>query len=99
MIDDPTIFLNPVEFADTATLNGRTIVGIVDPGYDDPTLAGMGIAGSSPRITVASADVPAHPEGMELVITSGHAAGTYKIRGAWPDATGMTNLQLLSHIS
>lgn len=82
-----------------ATLNGVAVQGILDAGYEDPTLAGFGAVGSSPQYTLASASVPAHPEGMALVIASGPAAGTYKVSQAYPDATGLTVLHLLSHIT
>ena len=82
--------------ADTeATLAGVAVTGILESGFEDASLAGFGVAGSSPRFTLAAASVPARPEGLPLVITSGPGAGSYKVGNAYPDATGLTTLHLL----
>ena len=98
-----TARLNTAVFAhlaDTdATLNGAPVVGMLDAGFDDPTLAGFGTVGSSPKFLLAASSVPAHPEGMALVIASGIGAGAYKVAQAYPDATGSTVLHLLSKIT
>lgn len=82
--------------ADTeATLGGVAVTGILESGFEDATVAGFGVAGSSPRFTLAGASVPAKPEGLALVVTSGPGAGSYKVGNAYPDGTGMTTLHLL----
>jgi hypothetical protein len=92
-------FFDLSEFADTATLGGVAVVGIMDAGFADATLAGYGVAGSSPRFTLLAGSVPAHPEGLALVVTSGVAAGTYKVGQAQPDGVGLMTLVLITHIT
>lgn len=96
---DLTPFFNASEFADSATLGAVAVLGIMDAGFEDATLAGYGVAGSSPRFTLPASSVPAHPEGMTLVVSTGAAAGTYKVGNALPDGTGLVSLHLLTHIS
>lgn len=79
-----------------ATLNGVAVLGILEPGFDNPTLDGFGEVGSSPRFILPAASVPAHPEGKALVITSGVGAGTYKVGNAYPDGTGLVTLHLIT---
>lgn len=97
--EDFTQFFNSAEFADTATLDGVDVLGILDSGFDDPTLAGFGVAGSSPKFTLAASSVPSHPEGLALIVTSGTGAGSYRVAQAYPDGTGLVALHLLSHIT
>jgi len=97
--EDTSAFFNVAEFANAATLNGVAVSGILDAGFEDATLAGYGVAGSSPRFTLPASSVPAHPEGMTLVVSTGAAAGTYKVGNALPDGTGLVSLHLLTHIS
>ena len=94
MTEDLSVFLNSQEFADTATLDGVGVTGIVMSGMDNLTFDGPGPAGSSPSFMLAAASVPAKPEGMALVITSGIAAGAYKVSSQEPDGTGMVTLRL-----
>ncbi len=89
------VFFKAGEFADSATLDGQTVHGLVDPGFNDASLDGWGGGGSSPRFTLPSSEVPANAEGKTLVITSGAATGTYRVANAMPDATGLTTLHLL----
>ncbi len=89
------VFFKSGEFAETATLDGTTIRGLVDAGFENAALDGWGGGGSSPRFTLPSAAVPAVAEGKTLVITSGPAAGSYRIANAMPDASGLTTLHLL----
>jgi hypothetical protein len=97
--EDLTIFFNTNEFAFEGTLDGVGVTGILDSGFEDPTLAGFGVVGSSPKVMLPATSVPTHPEGRALVIASGLGAGTYKVTQAYPDGTGITVLHLLSHIS
>lgn len=98
LAEDMSVFFNSAEFGTQATLGGVEVTGILDPGFNDPTLAGYGAAGSSPQFTLAASSVPVHPEGMALVIASGPAAGTYKVGNAHPDGSGTVTLSLITHI-
>ena len=97
--EDISAFFNVAEFANAATLNGVAVSGILDAGFEDPTLAGFGVVGSSPKFALPAASVPAHCEGMTLVIAGGLGAGSYKVGNATPDGTGLVLLHLLTHIS
>jgi len=78
------------------TIDGAEIDGgILDAGYDNPTLDGMGTVGSSPKLMVQAKNVPTNPEGKQVVIASGFGAGTYKIAQAYPDGSGTVILQLM----
>lgn len=77
-----------------ATLGGQPVTGILTAGYDDLTFSGPGNAGSSPTFVLAATSVPAKPEGMALVITSGPAQGAYKVTHREPDGTGLVTLHL-----
>lgn len=92
--EDLSAFFNPAEFADTATLGGAPVTGILRAGYDDLTFAGPGDAGSSPSFYLAASSVPEKPAGLALVVTSGPAQGTYKVTHHEPDGTGLTTLYL-----
>lgn len=95
--EDLTPFFNSDELADKAMLNGVEVVGVMEPGYQSASLDGFGVAaGSSPTFTLASASVPAQPEGKSLVVSTGPAAGTYRIANARHDGTGVCILDLLN---
>lgn len=95
--EDLTPFFNSDELADKAMLNGVEVVGVMEPGYQGASLDGFGVAaGSSPTFTLASASVPAQPEGKSLVVSTGPAAGTYRIANARHDGTGVCILDLLN---
>lgn len=96
-LEDLTPFFNSDELADKATLNGAEVIGVMEPGYKSASLDGFGVAaGSSPTFTLASASVPAQPEGKSLVVSTGPAAGTYRIANARHDGTGVCILDLLN---
>lgn len=94
--EDLSAFFSITEFADTATLGGVAVAGILEPGYEDASLAGFGVAGNAPRFTLPADSVPTRPEGLALVITSGPGAGAYRIGNAYPDGTGLITLHLLT---
>lgn len=95
--EDLTPFFNSDELADKAMLNGVEVVGVMEPGYQSASLDGFGVAaGSSPTFTLASASVPAQPEGKNLVVSTGPAAGTYRIANARHNGTGVCILDLLN---
>jgi hypothetical protein len=93
---DQAVFFSTREFATAATLGGTPVAGLLDAGYDDATFEGLGTVGSSPRFTLAASSVPPNPEGKALVISSGIGAGTYHVGNAYPDATGLVSLHLIT---
>lgn len=96
MTEDPADFLDTTEHADTALLGGVDVAGILDAGFDNARVEGFGPAGSSPSFYLPSTSVPANPEGLPLVMTSGPCTGsTFKVGLANPDATGWTTLHLI----
>lgn len=79
-----------------ATLAGAPVQGWIEPGYDMPTLDGYGAAaGTSPVMQLASAQVPAKPEGLALVVAEGPNAGAYRVGNAKHDGAGWCSLELL----
>lgn len=92
--EDMSVFFNPDEFAEAATLNAVAVNVIVTPGFENMTFDGPGPAGSSPSVMLAASSVPDRPAGMRLVIQTGWAAGTYKVKSHEPDATGLVTLHL-----
>ena len=73
-----------------ATLNSVCVTGIFDNGYNAAHLGGMGIASTQPTLTLSTADVPATPAGMSVVVSG---AG-YTIAEHQPDGTGISTLYL-----
>ncbi len=94
--EDLSPFFNTAGFAIGATLNGVAVQGIFDAGFDDATLAGFGTAGTSPTFMLASASVPAAPEGKAFTVSTGLAAGNYRVGNAKHDGTGVCTLELIS---
>lgn len=94
MLEDFAPFFSIEEFADTATLAGEQVRGVLESGFEEATLAGFGVAGTSPRFTLAASSVPAKAEGLPLIVTSGVGAGSYRVTNAYPDGTGMVTLHL-----
>jgi hypothetical protein len=94
MTEDLGAFFSASEFAETATLAGQPVTGILRAGFEDVTFDGFGPAGSSPQFLLPVASVPAKPAGASLVITSGVAQGTYKVTSHEPDGTGLVTLHL-----
>jgi len=89
-------FFNVAEFASSATLGAAAVHGVLEPGYASASLDGFGVAaGSSPTFTLPSAQVPARPEGMTLVVLDGPGAATYRVGNARHDGTGVCTLDLL----
>ncbi len=87
-----------------AILNSLSIQGIVDTGFDHQTLDGYGTAGSSPTFNFDASGPewsawlaqPALFAGKTLAITTGKAAGNYKILHADPDTSGAVVLHLIT---
>lgn len=97
MLEDFAPFFSIEEFADSATLGGEPVAGVLESGFEDATLAGFGVAGTSPRFTLAAASVPARSEGLALVVTTGVGAGTYRVTNSYPDGTGLATLHLTAN--
>jgi hypothetical protein len=96
MTEDLSVFFDTQSgFADTALLAGVGVVGIAVCGYEDRPIAGSGPLGSSPEFHLPAAGLPARPEGLSLVITSGIGVGSYKVGHTTPDGTGIQILHLL----
>lgn len=94
--EDLSVFMNVAEFADVVVLDGVTVHGLFDNGYEETAL-GMGICGSAAMFTLASADVPENATGLELVIGENAQttdAVSYTITETMPDGTGITRLRL-----
>jgi len=92
--EDLSLFFNADDMGETLSFDGVDCVGIVGAGMNDLTFEGPGPAGSTPTVLLPANKVPAHPAGKTLVITSGPAAGTYKVRSHEPDGTGLVTLYL-----
>lgn len=93
--EDLSAFFSDAELAQVATLDGQSVMGMLEAGFEDATLAGYGIAGSSPRFTLPASQVPANAHGLLLTIAAGPGAGSYRVAQAMPDATGLVTLNLI----
>lgn len=76
------------DFAVDATLDGQAVRVLFDAQATD--LLGGGIIAQQPQVHIATASVPANPEGLALVLTQ----GTYTVRAHLPDGTGISVLHL-----
>lgn len=89
--EDLTIFFN----ADTpgyvlATVSGVPVGAIFDNGYAQGGVGGLGMASSQPMLTLPTANVPAQPQGLPVVVGS----TSYLVAGHEPDGTGISVLML-----
>jgi hypothetical protein len=82
--EDLSVFV--AEFGDAGTLAGQPVRGI----FDQPAGAQLGMAVTEPQFQLPSASVPASVFGAALVIPQ----GSFTVREALPDGTGMTLLLL-----
>ena len=87
--EDLSIFL--ADFGVVATLAGRSVRGI----FDQPTGTQLDMTASEPQFQLRTADVPAAIFGTTLVIPN---EGSFTVREALPDGTGMS-LLLLTRVS
>ena len=83
--DMPAFF---ADFGDAGTLNGVPVRGIFDRPYEQQ----FGMASTAPTYTMAAGT--AAPQGATLVITEGQGAGTWRVRIAEPEGTGLVILVL-----
>lgn len=82
----------PLYFADfgvDATLNGGAVRGVFDNAYALGSV-GVGMAGTQPVFTLATASVGADPVGQALLV----GADTYTVAAHEPDGTGLSRLLL-----
>ena len=81
------------DFGQPATVGGQAVQGVFDNGYAlgaAGPFAGMGIATTQPRLTCATASLPADPVGAAVVV----GAASYTVAEHHPDGTGMSVLLL-----
>jgi hypothetical protein len=83
-VEDLTPFF--AQFGDAGTLSGVSVRGI----FDAAGTAQLGITSAEPQFQLPSASVPAAIFDATLIIP----AGTFKVREAIPDGTGLTLLVL-----
>jgi hypothetical protein len=74
------------DFGDAGTLSGVSVRGI----FDAAGTAQLGVTSNEPQFQLPSASVPASVFDATLVVP----AGTFKVREAIPDGTGLTLLVL-----
>lgn len=78
------------DFGQPATVNGVAVVGIFDSAYATASVGSIGMSSMQPALTLATASVPAEPEGMPVVVM----AQAYVVATHEPDGTGMSRLFL-----
>ena len=88
--EDLSVFFNPAEFADPATLGGVAVQGIFDKAYQFADVGGSGMAATQPVYTLATSAVPANPVGTTLVV----GGVSYSVAAHEPDGTGVSLLLL-----
>lgn len=74
----------------TATLAGVAVDGIFDNGYALGSVGPFGMASTQPTLTLATANVPASPEGQAAVVNG----VAYIVATHEPDGTGVSRLLL-----
>lgn len=74
------------DFGTAATVGGVEVIGIFDAAYQDA----LGIAGNTPVLQCASADIPDVAQGAAVSI----GARRYTVVAIEPDGTGLTLLRL-----
>ncbi len=85
--EDLTTFF--ADFGTPGVLNGAAVVGVFDAGFALGDV-GIGMAGTQPTYTLASAGVVGDPVGQQLVVSG----VTYYVAAHQPDGTGMSRLLL-----
>lgn len=86
--EDLTAFF--VDFGVPATLGGTAVVCVFDNAYQAGGAGQWGIATTQPRLTIATAQVPANPVGQACAV----AGGSYVVVAHEPDGTGISVLTL-----
>ena len=90
MQEDLSVFFSPSEFADTATLGGVAVTAIFDKGFALGNVGAYGMVSTQPTLTLATANVPASPEGQAAVVNG----VAYLVASHEPDGTGVSRLML-----
>lgn len=78
------------EFGDDGTLAGSPVRVLYDSPYIEASMGSAGMGALDPSVRIKSASVPGSIFGATLVIPQ----GTFKVREARPDGTGVTTLIL-----
>lgn len=89
-VDDISAFFNTTEFAQRITLGGVEVVAIFDNAYAQGGVGVLGMASSQPALTLPTANVPAQPQGLAVVVGSTN----YLVASHEPDGTGISVLML-----
>jgi hypothetical protein len=89
-VEDISAFLAPAEFAQIVQLGGVAVAAIFDNGYALGSVGTYGMATSQPSLTLSTADVPATPVGVSVVV----GAASYLVAAHEPDGTGVSRLLL-----
>ena len=86
--EDLTAFF--ADFGVPATLAGSAVVGVFDNGHALGQVGMLGMATVQPTYTLQSAQVPADPIGLAVVV----AGQGYTVAAHEPDGTGISRLVL-----
>jgi hypothetical protein len=90
-VEDHSAFF--ADFGQPTTVGGQAVQAVFDNGYAlgaAGPFAGMGIATPQPRLTCATAALPADPVGAAVVV----GAASYTVAEHQPDGTGISVLLL-----
>lgn len=82
------------DFGHTANFGAGDVLALFDDGFERSSVGAFGMATSQPAITLPSAQVPANPVGVSVVVTVDGSAVPYVVADAQPDGTGITRLLL-----
>lgn len=92
-VEDLSAFFNTATgFAQTVTVAGLSVSAIFDNGATMGDVGLLGMASTAPTLTLATADVPASPVGVAVVVGS----ASYLVAAHEPDGTGISRLVLES---
>lgn len=82
------------DFGHTANFGAGDVLAFFDDGFERSSVGAFGMTTSQPAITLPSAQVPANPVGVSVVVTVDGSAVPYVVAEAQPDGTGITRLLL-----
>lgn len=92
-IEDLDAFMDTdTGFAQLVTVNSVSVKAIFNNSYAAGSVGLLGMAGSQPALEIKTADVPASPLGMAVVVNGTN----YLVAAHEPDGTGMSVLLLES---
>lgn len=92
--------LTPFFDADSVGVSIATVGGVAGVGVQFSntfalvSVGSLGMASSSPAISLPDTAVPADPVGTAVVITQGHGLGSYLVAEHEPDGSGVSVLVL-----